>query len=105
MSAEAIIQTLRIFFDRPLRLLSRNFYSVSISGRKIILWLSLLDHDRIVAIKVLPSDLSTNRHLRKRFEREARAVYSVAAYLLLVIFVSWTASVFSAPCESRPAVS
>jgi len=33
--------------------------------------------DRIVAIKVLPEDLSSNPQLRERFEREARAISSL----------------------------
>src|SRR4051795_567316 len=33
--------------------------------------------DRIVAIKVLPSHLSSNTELKQRFEREARAISSL----------------------------
>ncbi|MCI0444087.1 serine/threonine-protein kinase [bacterium] len=34
--------------------------------------------DRIVAIKILPADLSSNPDLRKRFDREARAISSLS---------------------------
>src|SRR5690348_16825991 len=34
--------------------------------------------DRVVAIKVLPERLSTNPHVRERFEREARAISSLS---------------------------
>src|ERR1043166_9406628 len=33
--------------------------------------------DRIVAVKVLPTHLSGNPHLKQRFEREARAISSI----------------------------
>src|SRR5580765_8642759 len=33
--------------------------------------------DRIVAIKVLPAELSGDLHLRERFDREARAISSL----------------------------
>src|SRR5262249_50180535 len=34
--------------------------------------------DRIVAVKVLPSHLSSNAELKQRFEREARAISSLS---------------------------
>ena len=42
--------------------------------------------DRIVAIKVLPSHLSSNPDLRQRFEREARAASSLNHAHICVLF-------------------
>ena len=40
-------------------------------------WEPLADYERIVAVKVLPSQLADNPILRERFEREARTASSL----------------------------